>query len=165
MSGFCASHPKTARECRKLSAATRLPSPDGKRGLPAGDDEVGGFQARVGFARRRGEEKGADTLFRPRATTNKAAARRETDARGREQSNIARATKPEHKSRSKLRASAKACTAVLRRSEQRRSFLCERRRSRRIPCAPARAASPDRNVAKNTSGHSGLTSLFGQQEF
>jgi hypothetical protein len=30
------------------------------------------------FARRRGEEEGADTLFGPRATTNKAATRRET---------------------------------------------------------------------------------------
>jgi hypothetical protein len=76
-----------------------------------------GFQARVGFARRGGEEKGADTRFRPRATTNKAAARRETAASGSEQSNI------------------------------------------------ARAAKPKRNVAKNTSDHSGLNSPLGQQEF
>ena len=75
-----------------------------------------GFQARVG-SRDAVVREGADTLFRPRATTNKAAARRETAASGSEQSNI------------------------------------------------ARAAKPKRNVAKNTSDHSGLNSPLGQQEF
>jgi hypothetical protein len=54
---------------------------------------------------------------------------------------------------------------VLRRSGQRRSSLGERRRSRRIPRAPCASSKPKQLVAKNTSDHSGLNSLLGQQEF
>ena len=68
----------------------KIPPPAGsKKGLGPGTRS-----ARIGFARRRSEEERADTLFRPQATTNKAAARRETAASGSEQSNTARAARP-----------------------------------------------------------------------
>ena len=68
----------------------KIPPPAGsKKGLGPGTRS-----ARTGFARRCSEEERADTLFRPQATTNKAAARRETAASGSEQSNTARAARP-----------------------------------------------------------------------
>jgi hypothetical protein len=70
------------------SGHKRLPPAGFKKGLPRYTPSA------HRFARRRGEEERADTLFRPRATTNKAAARRETAASGSEQSNIARAARP-----------------------------------------------------------------------
>ena len=67
-----------------------------------------------GIARRRAEEEGADTLYRLRATTKSADPKR--DARA--------AMKPSCERR-------ESRAAVLRRREQTRFIVCERRRSRR----------------------------------